>query len=331
MRSIANAGIQGWFTVSLAISMWVCCASAQMNSPQLAGMDQLRQGARLQQQGRLKEAIEVLAPLAHAEGTDPVVEGRAMILMGLAYQDLGRWRDAQTAYEKAIAIFRGNPANPKEEFAALDDLGSLYRDMQMPDESKALRKQVLKDSESAGDRAGVARANNNLAEICLDEGKRGEAKKYLGKALAGMEAGTDLDGDDEAAILSTAGKLALLEGDGAKALSYYRRSLALWSNAHGEKHFLTGRGYVFIANSYMAMGSFPEAVHAYQRGLNILRDTMGEKSAIYCFGQIAYAHALAKAGNKTEAAQIEMDARAVLTSLRSQQCAGCTINVSALR
>src|SRR5882724_7239499 len=186
--------------------------AAQSLPVQSNGADKLNQVVALRNRGEYQQALDVLAPLVHSSGLSASDAGHAWVLLGSTYQDLGKYTEAQRAYQNGISILKAQAGGERGEAAALDDLGSLYRDMGQPEMSKKLRLKVLQFFLAIGDHSGTARAYNNLTAIALQQNKLDEARKDIVRAFdelkLAQQAGSQVSLDDQAAIDNNAGWLS---------------------------------------------------------------------------------------------------------------------------
>jgi hypothetical protein len=67
------------------------------------------------------------------------------------------------------------------------------------------------------------------------------------------------------------------------------------------------------------------------KGLIILKHTLGDRNPKYFAAQLAFSQVLDRAGSHAEAAQVNAAAQQALKAFYRDQCIGCTINVAAFR
>ena len=111
---------------AFVIFLFASCSalSAQVNSQQ-----QLVDAFALQRAAQPDKAITNAKALIASSMLDELGTGRAWILLGLCYEDEGKFADAQRAYQQAIRTLITQPQGKKDYASALDDLGHLYRAM----------------------------------------------------------------------------------------------------------------------------------------------------------------------------------------------------------
>lgn len=271
----------------------------------------------LSSKGDYGEALRILEPLVQSKTVEPAETGRVWIQLGSVYQDLGRYPEAQRAYQTAISLFKNRPGREREERVALDDLGSLYLDLGQAEMSRRLRLQVLKSAAATEDHAAVARAYNNLSAASIQQRDWKEARKWLANAQAEVKLMPKVRADDLAAIHCNAGWLSEHDHDYEQALKYYEAALQSWTEQHGINHQLTGSGYVLRGRMRTLLGNTREGLEDIEKGAAIIEKIVGTKVPIYFAARLAYADALSAAGFTKEGKAIRSSAKHSLESFRS--------------
>ncbi|HKF20669.1 MAG TPA: tetratricopeptide repeat protein [Candidatus Angelobacter sp.] len=299
---------------------------------QTSGTEQLLLASRLRDRGEYQQAVVLLEPLVRASSRLGAVDtGNAWVLLGSTYQDLGRYVEAENAYQNAISILKSQPAGERDLAVALDNLGSLYHDIGRPEMSRKLRLRALTIFRAEGDHAEIARVYNNLAAIALDNHQYHEAQSYLDLAFAEVKLSPLPNPADEAAMDSNAGWLAFHGQDYPRALGDYETALRLWLQVHGSEHQLTGWGYVLCGRARLALGENRRALEDVQTGIAILERTAGAKGSIYLSARLIYADVLRASGSTQEAKTVRAQTLRSLDSLRRSQSSVYVINAEAFR
>src|SRR6266498_2337998 len=143
------------------------------------------------------------------------------------------------------------------------------------DQSIAIYRLSQSIAEQIGDKAGIARALNDIASIYNIQGNNAQALEYLQRSLAMSEA----EGNKPwiAGALNSIGIIHSSQGDYAQALEYYRKSLAV-NEAMGEKGLIAS----VLANMgevNLLQGDYAQALERYQKGLSIF-ESIGFKDGI---------------------------------------------------
>jgi tetratricopeptide (TPR) repeat protein len=305
----------------------------------LAGSQVVAQGDRQEQfheacvfekQGQFDKAINLAKGLIDSGQSSGGELGRAWILLGVVYTQQGRFAEAQNAFERSLRILDG-PQFITDYADALQSYGWLYNDTGQIAIAGQMWKKALQLRQQFGDHAGVSRSLTSLAGLALARDRVREAKKYLQSAAEQAKLTPDLTDDDLAIGYGTQAWLALAEGHPAAAVADYERSLELSKRIHGERHWLTGWGYMLRGKAYSESGNVGQAFTDMREGLSILDQALGRKNPRYFAAQIAYSKALDRAGLSAQAAQWRAAGEQAEKDFYRSQCVGCTINVAAFR
>jgi tetratricopeptide (TPR) repeat protein len=292
--------------------------------------ERLNQLSALEQKGQYAEVVQPVSMLIESKGLNERESGRAELILGIAYHQQGEWKQAQSAYEKALGMLDGHREYAADHAAALDNFARLYFDMGYPDIAVRMEGNVLREYEGLGDNANVARSCVTFASLEINEGHRRKGKEYLQRALREAKPASGLDQDFFAQVSSTQGWLALMGGDTAAAISNYTHALGLWTAAHGENHLLTGWGYMLLGKAHAQAGQNAEALAEMQKGLRILEQSAGSNNAKYLAAEIAYSQVLDQSGAHMEALRLKDAAEQAFEKLNLGECNRCSISVKAL-
>src|SRR6266545_1216500 len=183
------------------------------------------------------------------------------------------------------------------------------------DQSIAIYRLSQSIAEQIGDKAGIARALNDIASIYNIQGNNAQALEYLQRSLAMSEAGGDNVGISRALItigeiqfqqgdfapalehfqksleickaleiklgiarnLRDIGEVHLRQGDYAQALDYTQKSLAMFE-AEGNKPWIAG-ALNSIGIIHSSQGDYAQALEYYRKSLAV-NEAMGEKGLI---------------------------------------------------
>lgn len=117
--------------------------------------------------------------------------------LGIAYQEKGLWREAESAHGKALSLLENSrDANP----------------------------------------LAVADILDNLAKIYALQGKHAQSEQYLLKGLSTIQAAYGSEHPSTAKIIGHLAMLHSVQGDYTKAERYYRRSLEILEQRLGREH-----------------------------------------------------------------------------------------------
>jgi tetratricopeptide (TPR) repeat protein len=292
--------------------------------------EKLHEACVFGKQGEFDKAIQLAKELTDSGQSGGVVVGRAWILLGGVYTQQGKFTEAQDAFERSLRILDG-PQFVPDYADALQSYGGFYNDTGQIAIAGQMWKKALQLRQQAGEHAGISRSFTSLAGLALTLGRVREAQKYLQGAAEEAKLTRDLTDDDLAIGYETQASLTMAEGHPAAAVADYERSLKLCKRIYGERHWLTGWGYMLRGRAYSVSGNSNQALDDMREGLGILDQALGRRNPKYFAAQIAYAAALDRAGLRAQAAQWRTEAELAQKDFYRSQCVGCTINVSAFR
>ena len=313
---------------SIYVFVFLACAFSSALWGQQSTEQQLRQISVLEQRGRFNDVPAAISELIQSNTLGQDQLGRANLMLGIANEERGAVRLAQSEFQQAAQILSSNPAYRGDYAAALDNLARLYLDTGNPDVAVALEQKTLAIYTTLGNHGATARSYATLAGLELNQGHPRQGKEYLSLALKEAKLASDLDGDFAANVSSTQAWLAQIDGDTAAAISGYERAVSLWTKQHGERHMLTGWGYVLLGRSYAQGGQNKLALETMHKGLAILNQTIGQKNPKYFAAEIVYAQALDRSGAHKKAAYLQELAEKGLADFNGSKCTNCDISVA---
>ncbi len=316
---------QAW--KSQLLLLLACSASLAQTS----AYQQVNKVFALEQQGRYASAIALGQPLVDSKQISGVALGRTYTLLGMAYTQEDKLREAQNAFEQSVRFFQDKPEYKEDYAAALHSMAALYQTLGQLDIATRLDTKALHVYEQGSDHATIARVSSNLAGLAISQNQIGIGKKYLKKVTEESKLTNSLDNDDLATVSAMQGWLAVLHHDTSLAISNYQHALDLWKNAHGEDHLLTGWGYVLVGIALADSPDKSKALEAIRSGITILEHTVGRQNPKYFAAQVAYSYVLDANGFHAEAVKVKTAADQAMKSFYSYECASCTISVTALQ
>jgi len=313
------------------VFVFLACAASSTLLGQQSAEQQLQQISALEQQGRFHDVAAAVSQLIQSNTLGQDQLGRANLMLGIADQQRGDFMRAQSEYEQAIRMLSSNQAYRGNYAAALDNLARLYLDLGNARIALSMEKKVLALYGALRDHAAIARSYATLAALELNQGHARKGKRYLSRALQEAKLGCGLDEDFLATISSTQAWLAQIDGNTGAAISGYARAVSLWTEQHGERHMLTGWGYMLLGKSYAQGGQEDLALETMRKGLSILSQTMGSKNPKYVASEIAYSQVLDKSGAHAEAAHLKDAAEKDLADFYRNKCMDCRVSVAAFQ
>jgi tetratricopeptide (TPR) repeat protein len=304
--------------------------------PALSGQDseanrQLVLVFNLEEHGRFEEALEKAKPLIDSHALSPDENGRALILLGYAYEQRNRFQEARQAFEESIRTFEGNPKLVSDYATALEYLADLYRVTQQPQLSKKLLSKALDIHKKSGDHQAMATTYSNLAETEAELKHVEAVKRFLRESLTEERLVPNRTNKDNAFICETEGWLASVSGDFASAIEHSKCSLKLLTVIYGENYQRTGWAYINLGKDYADNKQFREALASMQKGLSILERTVGPRHVQYLTGELLYSQVLERSGAHEEASRLSAQVKESVDTLYRAKCLDCTVSVAGLR
>jgi tetratricopeptide (TPR) repeat protein len=257
--------------------------------------------------------------------------GRGYIILAVACQGAGDLANAQIAFEDALQILEHDREHPEDYASALENYAEFYSELGQLDVAAPMWRKAFHLRQRIGDHTGIALSLARLAELALVRNRIREAHRYLQKASEEARASPDLIDDDKAFFFETQGWLAMAEHHAPAAVGAYQHALELVERSRGEQHWLAGWEHMLLGKAHAESGDFRSALANMQTGLTILEHALGQKNPKYFAAELAYSRVLDQFGLHAEAAQMRAAAEKASKDYYGSQCAGCTINVAALR
>jgi len=319
---------------SFALSFTLLVVSAVCMQAQAVQQNELLRASSLRSAGNSREAINILESWIQRQSGDSskLEKGRAWNLLGAAYEDLGNWNQAEHSLEKAIHILQGVDGASSELALAFDNLGAVEDVIGRTDNAANLRRKARSIYVVMHDYEGIARSSNNLAVIAINRADFRSATRELAVALdAAKHGGERLDDDDNAAINSVQGRIALHEKRFADALDCFRNAIGYWTKAHGSSYFMLGLGYTLRATALEKMGNLEDATIDIQNALSIEERALGKESEMYWTTELLYSEILKRSGRQQDAESLNKVATAGLSRIQRDECSSCSISIYSLR
>jgi CHAT domain-containing protein/Tfp pilus assembly protein PilF len=240
-----------------------------------------------------QQALPIYQAIGDREG-----EAGALNNIGLVYDHLGDYANALDYYQRSL-IIRRDMGNRESEGITLSNMGAIYYFSGEYSAAIDHYQQALNISREIGDRAQEAKILNNMSSVYDALGDYSTALEYLQRALSIIQAITLQDrasdqdetlwGVDhrltEGAILNSTGLIYTEQGDHAKALDYFQRSLAI--NQDLDNHLGQGRILNNIGLVYYTLNDYSKSLDYLQQVLSMSRrigDRAGEGIALRNIG-----------------------------------------------
>ena len=237
---------------------------------------------------------------------------RSLNALAHVYDEVGRYREARAAAERAVAIQQAElgPSHP-DVAICLTNLGNIAIDEGDPAEAERHYQKALAIHEQAvragDDTSNMANALNNLGVAAFEQGRLDDALRYQERALALRQAAAP-DGPDVAMSLTNIGNLEQRRGRIRPALATYRRALAIAEKKLGPDHPYVGDALIGIGDCTRELGDLAASRAAYERTLAIRR--AGARPIELGQAQAGLARTLWAMGRREAALELALTAQA---------------------
>ena len=308
-------------------------ALATTSFAQRSSLSELSQAQSLNEQGQTRAAIAILEPLLQPEShvLDPANTGIAWNLLGSAYRSFDEYDKARRCYETASQILSAVPNEQSEYASALNNLGAIEEFKGQFNSSKTLRTKAKRLYESVGDHAGVAVASSNLAQLAFHQNDLPTARKNMAEAFREAQLTNQITDNNLAAMYTVKSALSYMEKDFHAAIAADQHAIDIWTRVHGPEFYQLGLAYRLRGQASSQLGDSQQAISDLQHALKLLEGIPGKNSQTYLMTELIYARMLRNAGSTQEAEFLEKKAQTALTTVRIQQCGGCTISAESFR
>ncbi len=269
---------------------------------------QLTLAATYLQLGRLDQAMGQVRLAQKVLGSDPTerpaIRARAAVTEGMIHAAEGRTKEGIAAFDRALAIYRENPAtNPARLALVFQARGNLLSDDgQFDAAEKSLVEALQIYRGSVGDRdMETGQTWFALAQNAFLAGDLPLAEKRIGNALTIERRVLDPDNPTIADALSIQGQIYQGQKRLPEAERSLRQAVAIYKKAFGRPHYLIGIAEVYLAlvesergRTETALRILDDAKHNYDVSYGKLHANHGDLL-------VNRATILARAGQRTEA------------------------------
>jgi tetratricopeptide (TPR) repeat protein len=131
---------------------------------------------------------EVAVGKSEASHAADVKLGRLYSQLGLLYEDVGLWGRSESAFERAVALFRRDGTSNGELATAIADMGSMHNAIGKTRESEKEEQEALGIRKTLNDELQVARSWGDLAALSVAEQKYERARDFAQQALTEFSA-----------------------------------------------------------------------------------------------------------------------------------------------
>lgn len=255
--------------------------------------------------------------------------GRLWAEMASDEQDLGRFDQAEQAYNRALQLLGSDSALADDYAIALNNLGTLYAVRGDAKASLDCRKRALAIQQKRGDPLAIARAEGHLADAYLRLGRNKEARRHADAAYRGMDELPAATSSDKGSALVAYSYASCLTGHCAEGLVAAHRAHALAAAMQPGESFALGQVLVAEGFAEWHTGDLGAAEKDLREGVHVLRANLAAGHPFVVQALEIYQACLAEAHKDTEARQVAQEVRSAVES--SPSCVSCTVSVHSLR
>ena len=320
----------------LAASAVAANSSAPSNSPETEWDRTIQSAMRVMEMGEYLAAahmIEHALELVEADDKDSLRVAITLNLLGPAYLEMGRWREAEVCDRRAILIWESHPeAGETSLCRALENLAALHTRMRRYARAEALYARSLAIREQSGsDFASVAIVLNNLGEVYRRQGRVADAERMFRRSLLRSEGILGPEHPEVAVCLNNLATLYGDEGQLSEARATAERAVAIWEKNFGSQHPIFAQGLTNLATLYTETGQPEKAEAFYRRALEITQRIYGPEHRKVGWVLSNYAVLLKQTGRKGEAKRMVRRAREISRRHARDNYMNHTVDLSELR
>ena len=262
-------------------------------------------------QGTTTTARELLDRGAARIETDladqPTVQATMMDVMGRVYRNRGRYDEAETLLERALAIRKKVLTPPHEDLAeSLTSLGVLLHYQRRFDAAAPLYRETLamRRALHGPTHEDIASALNNLGALFHHQGQLDSAEVYYRDALTMRRKLAPADDPDLAVNISNVAMVRKYQGDYAAADSLLREALAIQQSAFGKNHPDVATTLNNLGTTLLEKGEDAAATEILREALAVRRTVLGDEHPLIAQSLNNLAAAHRRVGDLAEAERL---------------------------
>jgi tetratricopeptide (TPR) repeat protein len=298
--------------------------------------DEASKISALEKEGQLPQALAVLSHLvADLQQRDPANEllPEAFDRRASLEADMGRYREAEQDYAKAIGLWKNLHKSASAAFATeLNNLSSLYSVTGRLRQAETLRRESLAMRlELLGpDSLEVALSYSNLAVDLLREGRYGESVEMCHKALA-IWSTSDSEHNRSDLAYHTLASIELKSGDFPSALRHAQAAVAQCRTNQNSTASAMASYQDTLALAREATGDFTRAAQEFASAIAHLEGSEHKQPSLSHIGLlIDYAKLLTRQKHAREAKRLLREAQSEATAIAQANQWQHAVDVTAL-
>lgn len=232
----------------------------------------------------IREALDLAADQLEAGqlSGQPEVEAAVRDTLGTVYGALGLFDAGRGHLDRAVALARDFPDQPREELAVfLNSRGTLLQHMGLPEPSEAdFRESLALAEELELDPRSLALCHNNLAMLLAQTGRLDEAYNELSAAHAMLKRLGAEAVMDATMLLGNMAVLNLERGDAEAALLQLEENAATWRELLPHSHPTLIEALSNLASAHRIVGNYDEAERRFSECMEVGLAVYGDRHPI---------------------------------------------------
>jgi len=263
----------------------------------------------------------------------PVVTD-SLIELALAQKALGRLRDAERAYRRALLLLNGAPEPNRFKIAvAQANLALVLREAGRVDVAERELRGALPPLERVlgTDHPEVAALHYNLAVVLQDRKNHGAAMEAYQKALGTFMRRYGSRHARVAACMNGLGALAFDLGRLDEARQWFSQALTAIEATVGDTHPDFSLALQHLATVHLARARYAEAEPLLERSISVMERSLGPEHPAGVGGLLLYGELLRKTKRGRLARAFEARAKAVVARWNAENGLGHTIDFRRLK
>jgi len=252
-------------------------------------------------------------------------------MLGFAYKQSGQFALARRYYEKALNNVGKTAAFDPDRAAIFDFFASLETEAGNLSSAGSLFLQALEIDKRLMDHERLTTIYTHLAGLEIKARRFKEAQRYLNLAMREQQQVANSRMKLLVDIYGTKGWLANVNNHNDEAVYDYSQALEACEKSYGNHHPLVGWSYLLLGKAQGENGDLKEGLDTMDKGLSILKSTVGTNDVRYLIGEIAYSTMLDRTGKHGEAQRLSVEAEHSLPDALKAHCRDCSTSVWSLR
>jgi tetratricopeptide (TPR) repeat protein len=227
---------------------------------------------RLGQSEKAEEVYQILLKQETEESEKAAIYNQ----IGWANDELGKYKEAITFYEKSLEIKKTLPSNHPNLASSYNNIGAVYD--KMGEYSKALsyyeKALELQQQSLPPNHPDLAMSYNNIGAVYNKMGEYSKALSSYEKALELQQQSLPPNHPDLAKSYNNIGTVYYNMGEYSKPLSYYEKALEIRLQSLPPNHPDLVSSYHNIGAVYDKMGEYSKALSSYEKALEIQQQSL---------------------------------------------------------